>query len=255
MESIKQEARRKRENKPLLLPASWILYHAPCTLTPPRYEVKIPLPVHWLADVEAWVRLHPAQWRVTYPPRQVNNVYFDTAHYDGLNANLSGVGEREKLRLRWYGLDAARIMDGHLERKRKQGMVGWKEIVPVAGEFDLAGATWRDLTRDLRAAVAPAATQWLDVFAIPTLINHYWRAYYATPDDAIRLTIDTALCAFDQRAVACPNLTRRAHVDAAIVVELKAAPQDADYVRLSDVLASFPAPVDRFSKYVQGLMA
>ena len=125
-------------------------------MTPPRYEVKIPLPAHWLADVETWVRLHPAQWRVTYPPRQVNNIYFDTARYDGLNANLSGAGEREKLRLRWYGLDTTLVVGGNLERKRKQGMAGWKEIVPVEGEFDLAGTTWRALTRDLRTAVAPA---------------------------------------------------------------------------------------------------
>lgn len=222
---------------------------------PPRYEVKIPLPAHWLADVDMWVRMHPAQWRITYPPRQVNNIYFDTARYDGLNANLSGVGEREKLRLRWYGLDTARIVGGNLERKRKQGMAGWKEIVPVAGEFALAGTMWRDLKTSLRSVVATAAAQWLDVFAVPTLINHYRRAYYATPDDAIRLTIDTALYAYDQRAVASPNLTRRAHMDAVIVVELKADPQDADYLRLSDALASFPAPVDRFSKYVRGMTA
>ncbi len=235
--------------------ASCILRPASCTLTPPRYEVKIPLSAQWLADVEMWVRLHPAQWRVTYPPRQVNSIYFDTARYDGLNANLSGVGEREKLRLRWYGMDTLRIAGGNLERKRKQGVAGWKEIVPVEGEFDLAGTAWRTLRRDLRAVVAPEAHQWLDVFAVPTLINHYWRAYYATPDDAIRLTIDTALCSYDQRAVACPNLTRRVRMSASFVVELKADPQDTDYLRLSDVLAGFPALVDRFSKYVRGMMA
>jgi hypothetical protein len=234
---------------------SCILHPASCILTPPRYEVKIPLPAHWLADVEAWVRLHPAQWRVTYPSRQVNNVYFDTARYDSLNANLSGVGEREKLRLRWYGPDTGHIAGGNLERKRKQGMAGWKEVVPLKGEFDLARMTWCAMTRDLRAAAAPEVRQWLDVFAVPTLINHYWRAYYATPDDAVRLTIDTVLCAYDQRAAARPNLTRRAHMSAAIVVELKADPDDANYRRLSGALAGFPAPVDRFSKYVRGMTA
>ncbi len=224
------------------------------TLTPPRYEVKIPLPAHWLADVQTWVRLHPAQWRVTYPPRQVNNIYFDTARYDGLNANLSGVGERDKLRLRWYGIDVTHVAGANLERKHKQGMVGWKVVSPAEGVFDLAGTTWRSLTRDLQAAVMPAARQWLELFALPTLINHYWREYYATPDDAVRLTIDTALRACDQRAVACPNLTQQAHVDAPLVVELKASADDDDFRRLSEALARFPAPVDRFSKYVQGMM-
>ena len=238
-----------------MIEESCILRPASCTLTPPRYEVKIPLPVHWLSDVEMWVRLHPAQWRMTYPPRQVNNIYFDTARYDGLNANLSGISEREKLRLRWYGRDTSHIAAGNLERKRKQGMAGWKEIVPLEGEFDLARTTWRAIRRDLRAAVAPEVHQWLDVFAVPTLINHYWRAYYATPDEAIRLTIDTALCAYDQRVAASPNLTRRAYMSAAMIIELKADPDDTNYRRLSGALADFPAPVDRFSKYVQGMIA
>lgn len=212
------------------------------------------MPVQWLPDVEMWVRLHPAQWRVTYPSRQVNNIYFDTARYEGLNANLSGIAERDKLRLRWYGADFGHVAGANLECKRKRGMVGWKEINPAAGEFDLAGMTWQAFARALRVAVVSAAAQWLDVFAIPTLINHYRRAYYATPDDALRLTIDTALCAYDQRAAARPNLTRPAHVDAPLVVELKASPADADYQRLSEALARFPAPVDRFSKYVQGMM-
>lgn len=235
--------------------ASRILHPASCVLTPPRYEVKIPLPAHWLADVETWVRLHPAQWRVTYPPRQVNNVYFDTARYDGLNANLSGVGDRDKLRLRWYGTDTARITGANLERKHKQGMAGWKAISPVEGAFDLAGTTWRALTRDLRTAVAPAVQQWLDVFAVPVLINHYWRTYYATPDGTVRLTVDTELRAFDQRAVAHPNLHRLAYNDTFVVVELKADTNDADYGLLSTALARFPAPVDRFSKYVRGMTA
>jgi len=220
-----------------------------------RYEVKIPLPAYWQAEVETWVRLHPAQWRVTYPPRQVNNVYFDTAYYEGLNANLSGVGERDKLRLRWYGTDAVHIAGGNLECKRKRGMVGWKEIGAVTGIFDLEAVTWPAFMHALRAAVTPAMLPWLDVFAIPTLINHYWRVYYATPDGTLRLTIDTALCAYDQRATVRPNLTRPAFVGAPLVVELKAPPDDADYRRLSEALAGFPAPVDRFSKYVQGMMA
>ena len=130
-----------------------------------------------------------------------------------------------------------------------------KEIVPIEGEFDLARITWRAMTRDLRTATVPEVHQWLDVFALPTLINHYRRAYYATPDEAIRLTIDVALCAYDQRAASSPNLTRRAHVSSPIVVELKAPPDDADYRRLSDALKGFPVPADRFSKYVQGIIA
>lgn len=221
-------------------------------ITNPRYEVKIPLPVHWLPDVEAWVRLHPAQWRVAYPPRQVNNVYFDTAAFDGLNANLGGVGERAKLRLRWYGDDLARVADANLELKRKQGAVGWKDIAPVSGELALSRQTWSAFGRALRTVVAPQARCWLDVYAVPVLVNHYRRAYFVTPDGVLRLTIDTALYAYNQRASAFPNLRQPVNQDAMIVVELKAPTEAAR--RLSTVLTHFPVPVDRFSKYVQGVI-
>lgn len=221
--------------------------------TPPRYEVKIPLPARFLADVEAWVRLHPAQWRTAYPPRQVNNVYFDTVTYAGLAANLDGTGDRAKLRLRWYGTAVDAIAGAHLELKCKRGMVGWKEMVPVDAAISLRGTTWRAFARDLRAATTGRARAWLDVYCVPVIVSHYRRAYYVTPDGGLRLTIDTALRAYDQRVSVSPNVTVASPQEARVIVELK-APTDA--VRyLSAVLAYFPAPVDRFSKYVQGALA
>lgn len=218
-----------------------------------RYEIKIPLPARFLGDVLAWVRLHPAHWRVTYPPRQVNNVYFDTATFAGLNANVAGVGERAKLRLRWYGDDMAHITDAHLELKRKQGMAGWKESAAVTGDFDLTALTWPAFTSALRRATAPEARRWLERFTVPALINAYHRAYYATPDGVLRLTVDTDLRACDQRPSNRPNLRRPAPTEAVIIIELKAPIAAARH--LSDALAHFPAPADRFSKYVQGMLA
>jgi hypothetical protein len=220
-----------------------------------RYEVKIPLPAHLLGNVLAWVRLHPAHWRVAYPPRQVNNVYFDTATFTGLNANVDGVGERAKLRLRWYGNEMTHITDAHLELKRKQGMAGWKESAAVEGDFDLTTATWPAFRMALRWVTSPAARLWLERFTVPALINTYHRAYYATPDGVLRLTVDTDLRTYDQRASNRPNLRRPALPEAIIVVELKASTSDDAARRLSDALAHFPAPVDRFSKYVQGMQA
>lgn len=229
---------------------------ASCFLPPvPRYEIKIPLPACWLPDVAAWVRLHPAQWRVAYPPRQVNNIYFDTATYDGLNANLSGVAERAKLRLRWYGTGVVTVTGAHLELKRKRGTVGWKETAAVDGAFSLVETTWQAFDRAVRAATTSQARGWLDVYGVPVLINSYRRAYYAAPDGALRLTIDTALRAYDQRASARPNVRRTVPLEAYVVVELKTPTGSETLRRLSAALTHFPAPVDRFSKYVQGALA
>ncbi len=109
--------------------------HVDILTTSPRIEVKIPVPAVLLGEVDAWVRLHPVHWRRTYPARRVNNLYFDTADYAGLNANLAGIAERAKLRLRWYGPDLGAIEQAQLELKRRQGSGGWKEIVPLTSVF------------------------------------------------------------------------------------------------------------------------
>lgn len=225
------------------------------TVTPSRVEAKVPLPCHLLGDVRAWVRLHPAQWRRTYPPRQVNNVYFDTPDYAGLNANLAGVPERSKLRMRWYGCDLGQAQTPQLELKRKRGLAGWKEVVPVGEDLNMEGERWPDILRALWAAVGERVPNWLARFPYPVLINSYWREYYATPDGAIRLTVDTDLQAYDQRSSCRPNLHRPARMGDVIVVELKAGTDDEVTRRLADIVSALPTRVDRFSKYVRGVMA
>lgn len=224
-------------------------------VTAPRSEVKVPLPAYLLPDVMAWVRVHPAQWRVAYPARQVNNVYFDSPSYRGLNGNLSGVAERTKLRLRWYGADLTRVQAANLELKCKAGASGWKELAGVTGAFDLAVQSWREVVGLLRAAVVPSARVWLDYFSIPVLVSHYRRFYYVCPDGQVRLTVDTDLAAYDQHAGMAPNLHRAAPLDALLVVELKAPLGPGTVRRLSTILTSLPGRVDRFSKYVNGVLA
>jgi hypothetical protein len=221
-------------------------------MTTPRYEIKIPLPASILSDLQMAIRLHPAHWRVTYPPRQVNNLYFDTPDYRNLSASLAGQGERVKVRLRWYGLDVSQPGAAQLEVKRKAGSVGWKEIYAVDGTFDLRATPWPALRQSLKGAIAPRARWWLDRFGEPALINHYQRAYYATPDDTVRLTLDTALRAYDQPRSFIVNLDAPAATAATVVLELKAGREHA--ARLTQILGRFGPRVDRFSKYVQGML-
>ncbi len=219
-----------------------------------RYEYKLPCDPALLPEIEAWVRLHPAHWRVSYPPRQVNNIYFDSPDLHDFNANLSGAGRREKLRLRWYGSELARIAGAQLERKHKEGLAGWKEIASFNGALELTGATWPALLATLRAGLAAPAQLWLAARNGPVLINRYQRAYYETPDGALRLTLDTQLRAYEQRSSLAPNLTRRALQAEQMVVELKGPVDDAAIQRIGQVLQAFPLRVGRFSKYLHGLL-
>jgi hypothetical protein len=223
--------------------------------TPRRIEAKLPISASLLGEAEAWVRLHPAHWRRSYPPRQVNNIYLDSGDYAGLNANLAGIPDRSKLRLRWYGPHLHLVTGGQLELKCKQGAVGWKQILPLSGTYDLTDLTWSALLRQLEAILRAGAHDWLVRYPVPVLINSYQRAYYETPDGELRLTLDSRLRAFGQRARSVPNLSGSIRVPERAVIELKGGIEDAPLRRLSAAVAALPVRVDRFSKYVSSVMA
>jgi hypothetical protein len=68
---------------------------------PLRYEVKYVARATELHRVLTWVRNNRAGFREPYPPRQVNNVYFDTFDHFAYVENLSGASARSKVRFRW----------------------------------------------------------------------------------------------------------------------------------------------------------
>lgn len=218
-----------------------------------RYEIKLVCPAAWLPDIHARVRLHPEGFRTAYPPRRVNSVYFDTLDADSVAENINGVGERDKLRWRWYGVTTHSVTRSQLELKRKRGEAGWKEIGPINAPFDLPTRTWSEAFAFLREQAGPPFQIWLSRVSRATVINHYEREYYVSWDGQLRLTVDTQQVVYDQRFAARPNLRYPAPVPDSVLVELKAEVRLAE--RLAEALNAFPFRPGRNSKYVNGFMA
>jgi len=217
-----------------------------------RYEIKLVCPSVYVPQVRALVRLHPEGFRVTYPARWVNSVYFDSFDVEGVMDNLDGASERNKLRWRWYGPDWL-IERSHLELKRKRGRAGFKELCSVDASFDLRQATWPDALAFLRRHADDNFRVWLSQVSCATILTRYVREYYASPDGVIRLTLDTQLSTFDQRFSRRPNLTRPSPPPGTMLIELKADASQAQ--RLSQVLTALPFRPQRNSKYVNGFLA
>lgn len=218
---------------------------------PPRHEVKLLVNYAELADVELWLRLHPAGFRSTYPQRQVNNIYFDTLDLASVDANFAGVSERYKLRLRWYGA-ATDIVQGVWELKSKRGGVGWKQGDPLDRTVPLDAVTWAQALATLRGSVPISLRGYLATACWPVLINCYQRKYFASFDGAIRATVDFAQAFYDQRLSGRPNLTRVLPSPDEIVLEFKTSPEHHD--RLVATVQRFPARVATNSKYVNGVL-
>ncbi|MBN1889207.1 MAG: VTC domain-containing protein [Thermoflexales bacterium] len=216
-----------------------------------RYEIKLVCPSDWLPQVESAVRLHPEGFRTAFPPRRVNNIYLDSWDAGSVTSNLSGVGERAKLRWRWYG-PALSASAGQLELKRKRGLVGWKEVCVVAEALDLA-RPWPHVLDVLRQQADERFQVWLSQVSSPAIVNHYERSYYVSWDGQLRLTLDTRQIVYDQRFSRYPNLRYRAPLMDTLIVELKAGARLAN--RLSAALGALPFRPERNSKYINGFMA
>ena len=216
-----------------------------------RYEIKFVSDATRYREIERWILLNAACFRPAYPPRWVNNVYFDTPDLYAYAENLSGTSTRAKVRLRWYG-ETDQPQATVLEVKRRRNHLGWKHHY-AAGPLDLAAGRWLDLRRRLRSALSPEGRLWLDAHPEPVLINRYHRRYFESPVGNIRATLDWRQVVFDQRLRAHPNVQKRANLPDTLVVEIKFG--RCDNVLGSEIIEGIPIRVSRNSKYMIGVQS
>jgi hypothetical protein len=217
-----------------------------------RYELKLASDRASAAQARSWIRLHPEGFQAAYPPREINNLYFDTADLQSFNDNLSGINARRKLRIRWYGVQENRkVSNPFLELKIKENMLGDKKRQQLDVTLDLT-RPYAEILETIRAQSGEKWRSRLLAFTQPTLINRYRREYFVSPDATIRATLDYDLVSYDQRMGSRPNLDRRQPLPAFVMIEVKSAPEY--HKRLQRVMGYFPLPRSRSSKYVSGVM-
>ena len=215
-----------------------------------RYEIKRVMPATEMTRLVAWLRLHGAGFHVAYPPRWVNNIYFDTESLSSVSDNLAGVARRVKVRLRWYG-QSWRMAGATLEFKCKQGLLGWKTTHRLKCNLDLAAERWSTIIDAIRTDLPDQALHALNFASRAVLINRYRRLYYVSATDSVRVTVDNELSAYSQWADSRPNLSRAAPGHDRIVVEFKA---NADaWESLSEAINQMPGTVSKHSKYLAGI--
>ena len=205
-----------------------------------RYERKYKIESISPEVVRQVVMNHPASFKKIYPDRKVNNIYFDNPELTAYFDNVSGVANRQKLRVRWYGNDIFKIENPKLEIKIKSNLLGYKKSLPV-DHFKLT---------DLKA-LSKEISHKSNTYSIfqPTLINAYLRSYYGTTDRKFRITIDRNLQYFS--LLNAKKFTRFQIEDPSVILELKYdehLDDDAEFI-----LQNIPFRFSKSSKYVTGL--
>jgi SPX domain protein involved in polyphosphate accumulation len=215
-----------------------------------RYERKFLVENLDHHQVIALIKRHPYMFYQPYPPRFINNFYLDTAEMANYYDNVSGAGERRKVRLRWYGKLFGMINKPALEFKIKRGLVGTKRLYPLDG-FQLGvGYSSGELRQLGKHSGLPEEIKFVLLTQEIVLLNRYYRHYFATRDNRFRLTVDTQLSFY--RVSRFNNQFAHSQQDYRnVIVELKYG--KADDMEAQRVSGYFPFRVTKSSKYVQGI--
>lgn len=211
-----------------------------------RHELKFVCEERARPRLLAELRLLPDCLQVAHPPRIVQSIYFDTADRVALHENLAGVSRRQKLRFRWYGASATAVV-GQLEYKRRRADLGDKLVHAFDTPIDIEGSTRGDFTKVIRAASPLEWRARLDGRE-PVVWIRYRRDYLATPDGAVRVTIDRDFAAFELRLGFVLAPRDRVRLPRVLIVEAKAGRGHYDRVRA--IVNTLRIPRSKCSKFV-----
>jgi SPX domain protein involved in polyphosphate accumulation len=202
--------------------------------------------------IETEILSNPFCFKEVYHRRTINNIYFDDHDLTFYKQNVSGDGEREKYRLRWYNDVFSEINSPTFEIKKKMGEVGDKYSFKMKDtHFSLNNSSLKEIQKGLQQNMEDKNNFLLATKlkrTQPAIFNSYDRRYFFSNCKKFRITIDYNMCFYN------PNtsyfITSKMCTDD-VVLEFKyALPQDTESREVSQ---HFSARLSKNSKYVTGI--
>jgi len=214
-----------------------------------RYERKFVIDNLSKKHIEAIIKKNNAMFKEIYYERQINNIYWDTIRKQSFKENDSGISERKKIRVRWYGNLIGEIKKPVLELKNKHNKLTGKKVFKLKSfQFNNLNDIKKIKNEIIKTNLVPKNIiekfKWLK----PSLINSYVRKYFLSIDRKYRITIDTDLKYYDLKG---KGLNKEINENNKIVVELKYNPQHGNEVER--ITNQFPFRLYKNSKYATGI--
>ena len=211
-----------------------------------RYEIKFILDNAKLSDAIRWLYNNTTANKI-YDNRKVNSIYFDNVDFSSVRDNLTGISERSKLRLRWYGHQENSLP--FFEVKTKNGRLGYKTSYQIKS----IGNNLLNLNIDKISSkcIKDLAEQdvVLDEHLVPALRVSYEREYYET-HNGIRITIDQDIIFSDTQPHSLIN-ENSSTLYPFKIMEIKFKPEMKDEV--AKLMRPLHITHKRHSKYLIGL--
>jgi hypothetical protein len=182
----------------------------------------------------------------------VRSVYFDDYRLSACHANLDGLGERTKLRLRWYD-SILPERSCFLEIKWRSNRVTGKYRMRVDSTMPVSDLSYRELRDEVLRTAPPAAVAAILQYPEPVVVVEYKREHYLGDHGDFRATIDYDLAFYDQTGKRAISMSFPIRNREFVVVEGK-TPLGREYA-LRQILYPIRLRASRCSKYVKGCQA
>jgi len=215
-----------------------------------RYERKFFINHFTRQEVDSFIRFHPAAFFEIYYERRVNNIYLDSFDMSSYFHNVTGMENRVKIRVRWYGDLLGEVRSPVLELKAKTGLVCQKTSFSLEGFRLDSGFSRIDLQDAIRRSDMPDRLK-MDLSCMDfSLLNSYRRRYYLSADKKYRITLDSGLEFYSIAGFANTSLDK-SMVHVSVILEAK---YDAAYDDGAEKITSFfPWRMTKSSKYIMGI--
>jgi SPX domain protein involved in polyphosphate accumulation len=214
----------------------------------PRFEKKFFIENNLEMNCNLIIKKNSGLFRELYPPRTICNIYFDDHKRSLYWANVDGLSERLKVRVRWYGDLYSNIAKPVLEIKVKKGELGIKHSYPLKGFSFNSDLSMESFKRSLFDSELPDHLKEYLKSLSPSLINSYEREYFISREREVRLTLDKNLTFVNV-------ISSRHRIDNTEVriIELKYLNSESQISYVKKITNDFPFRLSRFSKYVTGI--
>ena len=126
-------------------------------------------------------------FRILYPDRHINSIYFDDFSYSSVKENLDGENKKIKIRLRWYGNDNFILTNPKLEFKIKQNFMNYKVIkdLPMLNNLNIKNFN------DMKFVNHTVNQFYNKKILMPVSTTNYVRSYFISSNNFIRATVDS----------------------------------------------------------------
>ena len=213
-----------------------------------RYEIKLVANEINFSVFSKWLHSKTDFFK-KYPDRQINSLYFDDNNFSSVKDNLSGIPQRRKYRLRWYGNSVEELSDPIFEIKIKNGRLGSKKHFHVPELNNKVHNLKIKQIQEIALLQNKSRKLFIDEYLNPSLIVSYKRNYFENNND-IRVTVDSNVIFSD------PSNEKliQDHDQLAFnkrIIEFKFGINKKDYV--SRIIKDLNIVPSRHSKYLSGL--